>query len=351
MGNKWVTIGLKRGEALRSQKKVSIKDIARLSGVSVATVSRVINRNGRFSEETRKRVEAVIQEYHYTTDMTGKSLRENRTHTIGVIVPDITNELFATIVLELEKYFFDQGYSVLICNTNEEDKKEAAYFKILESKSVDGIICISGSEDLPEHIVSSGIPIVCIDRKPKGKSDAVYVESDHYLGGYIATETLIRKGCKNILILSRQRALSVNTQRLSGYLDALKDYGMPTLPEQIVGLSDDAPNFQGAKDRVFYMAKKGLSFDGIFATNDWRAYGALVALQQNHIAVPEQVKIVGFDGSSVAEYCYPAITTIQQNKRELALRASQALLDQMEGKPAAESRIVLPVALIERGTT
>ena len=152
MGNKWVTIGLKRGEALRSQKKVSIKDIARLSGVSVATVSRVINRNGRFSEETRKRVEAVIQEYHYTTDMTGKSLRENRTHTIGVIVPDITNELFATIVLELEKNFFDQGYSVLICNTNEEDKKEAAYFKILESKSVDGIICISGSEDLPEHI-------------------------------------------------------------------------------------------------------------------------------------------------------------------------------------------------------
>ena len=336
---------------MRSRKKVSIKDIARLSGVSVATVSRVINRNGRFSEETGKRVEAVIQEYQYTTDMTGKSLRENKTHTIGVIVPDITNELFATIVLELEKYFFEQGYSVLICNTNEEDKKEAAYFKILESKSVDGIICISGSEDLPEHIVASGIPIVCIDRKPKAKSDVVYVESDHYLGGYIATEALIKKGCKRILLLSKQKALSVNTQRLSGYLDALKDYGLPVAQELLVGLSDDDSNFQGAKDRIFYMVKKKLSFDGIFATNDWRAYGALTALQQNGIAVPEEVRIVGFDGSSVSEYCYPAITTIQQNRKELALRAAQVLLEQMAGKEAAEHRVVLPVALIERGTT
>ncbi len=336
---------------MRSRKKVSIKDIARLSGVSVATVSRVINRNGRFSEETRERVEAVIQEYQYTTNMMGKSLREKKTHTIGIIVPDITNEMFAFIVSELEKIFFYQGYSVLICNTNAEDEKETAYFKILESKSVDGIICISGSEDLPEHIVSSGIPIVCIDRKPKGKNDVVFVESDHYLGGYIATETLIKKGCRKILILSRQKALSANAQRLSGYLDALRDYGLQALPEHFVGLRDDDSSFQGAKNRIFYMAKKNLSFDGIFATNDWRAYGALVALQQNHVAVPGQIKIVGFDDSSVSETCYPAITTIQQDKKGLALQAAQVLLDRMAGKEVTERRIVLPVALVERGTT
>ena len=98
---------------MRAKKKVSIKDIARLSGVSVATVSRVINQNGRFSEETRRRVEKVIKEYHYTTNMTGKSLRESKSNTIGVIVPDISNELFAEIVLELEKYFFPQADTII----------------------------------------------------------------------------------------------------------------------------------------------------------------------------------------------------------------------------------------------
>lgn len=336
---------------MRSRKKVSIRDIARLSGVSVATVSRVINQNGRFSEETRRRVEAVIEQYHYTADMAGKSLREHRTRTIGVIVPDITNELFAGIVLELEKHFFDQGYSVLICNTNEEEEKETAYFRILEAKGVDGIVCISGSTELPEQILESGIPIVCIDRRPNGKTDVVYVESDHYLGGYIATEALIKKGCRSILILSRQKALSVNTQRLGGYRDALRDHGLPLREEHIIGLDDNSPNFQAARDIVFYLIKKKLDFDGIFATNDWRAYGALVALQQNGIRVPDQVRLTGFDGTSVSEYCYPAITTIQQDKRQLALHAAQSLLQMIRGETVKERHIILPVALVERGTT
>ncbi|WP_195543494.1 LacI family DNA-binding transcriptional regulator [Massiliimalia timonensis] len=336
---------------MRNKKKVSIKDIARLSGVSVATVSRVINHNGRFSEETRKRVEAVIEQYHYTTNMAGKSLRESKTNTIGVIVPDITNELFSQIVLELEKFFFEQGFSVLICNTNEETEKEIAYFRILEAKMVAGIVCISGREDLPQSAEEMGIPIVCIDRKPKGKTDVVYVESDHYLGGYIATETLIQKGCEKILILSKQKALSVNTQRLNGYLDALRHYRLPVREELIVPLDDDSSNFQEARDRIFYMVKKRVPFDGVFATNDWRAYGALVALQQNGIAVPQQVKIVGFDGTSVSEYCYPPITTIQQNKKELALQAAQILLRMIQGEPILQKHFVLPVALIERHTT
>lgn len=336
---------------MRAKKKVSIKDIARLSGVSVATVSRVINQNGRFSEETRRRVEKVIKEYHYTTNMTGKSLRESKSNTIGVIVPDISNELFAEIVLELEKYFFRKGYSVLICNTNEEEQKEAAYFRILESKTVDGILCISGSEDLPQEVLSTGIPIACIDRRPKGKNEVVYVESDHYLGGYIATEALIKKGCRDIMILSKQRALSVNTQRLNGYLDALRDYGIPRRDDLVVHLGDDLSNFQEARDIVFYMIKKKIRFDGIFATNDWRAYGALVALQQNNIAVPEQVKIVGFDGVFVSEFCYPAITTIQQNKKELALKAAHLLLKMVKGETVPQRHVVLPVALVERGTT
>ena len=336
---------------MRNRKKVSIRDIARLSGVSVATVSRVINRNGRFSEATRRRVEAVMEEHHYAAGADGKELRGRCARTIGVIVPDITNELFSGIVLELEIYFFEEGYSLLICNTNEEEKKETAYFRILESKMVEGIICISGSRELPDRILASGIPIVCIDRRPGGEADVVSVESDHYLGGYIATEALIQKGCRRILLLARQKALSVNTQRLNGYLDALREHGLPVREEYIIGLDDNSSSFHAARDIVFYLIKKKLAFDGIFATNDWRAYGALVALQQNGIPVPEQVRLAGFDGASVSEYCYPAITTIQQDRRQLALRAAQSLLQLIRGEPVKPRHIILPVALVERGTT
>lgn len=337
---------------MRENKKMSIREIAKLSNVSVATVSRVLNNNGRFSEETKKRVQAVIDQYGYTANVAAKSLRECKSKTIGVIVPDITNELFAEIVLEIEKFFFDKGYSVFFCNTNEENVKEREYFKSLNGKAVAGIICISGREDMPTDIIDSDIPVVCIDRKPKTSRDMIYVESDHYFGGYIATEELIKKGCRKILILSKQKALSVNTQRLQGYLDALKDNNIEVDQSLIVKLSDNISNFDEARDIVFYMIKKGIEFDGIFATNDWRAYGALVALNQNNISVPEQVKIVGFDGISVSKYCYPPITTISQNKKALAVEASNILFQLITTNEKIEQKIItIPVSLVIRGTT
>ena len=127
---------------MKKNKKISIKQIAQLSGVSVATVSRVINNNGRFSEETRQRVLDTIKKYDYTTNMAAKSLRVSKSKTIGVIVPDINNLFFAELVLEIENFFFDEGYSVFICNTGQNETKEKEYFKSLDSKMVDGIICI-----------------------------------------------------------------------------------------------------------------------------------------------------------------------------------------------------------------
>lgn len=337
---------------MKSNKKISIKQIAELSGVSAATVSRVINNNGRFSEETRKKVMAVIKEYDYTINMAAKSLRMSKSKTIGVIIPDISNEFFSKVVLEIENFFFDKGYSVFICNTNQNDMKERAYFKSLDSKLVDGIICISGCEDIPIDSIKRKIPIVCIDRKPQNDNDAIYVESDHYLGGFMATEHLIKNGCKKILILAKGKSLSVNKQRLEGYKDALKKYNYQIDPNLIIKLRGNSSNFDDARDTVNYLIKKNLQFDGIFATNDWRAYGALVALQQNNISVPDKVKIIGFDGISISKYCYPPITTIYQNKKSLALEASDLLFNLINKTETIKSKhIVIPISLIKRGTT
>ena len=149
------------------KRSISIKEIAKLANVSVATVSRVINNNGRFSEETRKKVQDIIDKYGYTTNMAAKSLRMSKSKTVGLIVPNIDNEWFSHLVLEIEKYFFEKNYSVFICNTSQDEQKEIAYFKSLDSKLVDGIMCISGIEEIPTDVITRNIPIVCIDRKPK----------------------------------------------------------------------------------------------------------------------------------------------------------------------------------------
>lgn len=336
-----------------AQKSISIKEIAKMANVSVATVSRVINNNGRFSKETKEKVEALIKEYGYTTNIAAKSLRTSKSKTIGLIVPNIDNAWFSQLALAIEKHFFDNNYSVFICNTSQDEKKEIAYFKSLDSKMVDGIICISGIEEIPTHFLSRDIPIVCIDRKPKDHSEAYYVESNHYSGGYQATEELINQGCKNIVILSRNKSLSVNRQRLKGYLDALKDHHLEPKEELQILVDANQANYEGARQAIDKLIKSGIPFDGIFATNDWRAYGALVALQENNIKVPEEVKLIGFDDIFIASTSHPSLSTIKQNIPALAKTACDLLLNLMNNENTEElqKRYILPIEVVRREST
>ncbi|WP_196590775.1 LacI family DNA-binding transcriptional regulator [Pectinatus frisingensis] len=338
---------------MKNEKQISIKEVAKMAGVSVATVSRVINNNGRFSEITRKKVMQVIKDSGYRLNMAAKSLREKKSKTIGVIVPYITNELFSEIVLGIEKFFFSIGYSVFICNTSQNPQKEMAYLRILDAKLVDGIICISGLPNIPTDVVRQDIPIVCIDRKPNFENGAYYVESDHYIGGVLATEELINSGAKKILLLTKDKSISVNQQRFDGYKAALKKHSIAFNAERIIRLPGTRSNFEEARDAINYTISKGIEFDGIFATNDWRAYGALTALLQNNIRVPQEVKLVGFDAISVSEYCYPAITTIFQDTKVLAEKAAELLYDLMRNhnKSNRPKHIIIPVSLIKRATT
>ena len=188
-------------------KKYSLKDIAILSGVSVATVSRVINDNGRFSEETRQKVLKVIEETGYKMNYNAKSLRMNRSFSIGILVPDISNYFFSDVVQKIEEILFDKGYSTIICNTARSQAKETAYLKMLEGKGVDGLVVISGAEafDFDYSSNEKHIPYICIDREPKTREDTVFISSNHYQGAFEATEELIHVGCKHPLIVMHDR--------------------------------------------------------------------------------------------------------------------------------------------------
>lgn len=324
-----------------------MKDIAELSGVSTATVSRVINNNGRFSEATRIKVEDTMEELGYIPNAVAKSLRTMKTLSIGVIVPNITREFFSKVVLGIESYCFPRGYSVYICNTSENIDKEKMYVDNLISRGVDGFIYLTASEVNQNQVFDRKIPVVYIDRLPKGK-DITLIESDNYNGGFIATEELLQCGCKSIVLLRDEQDLSTMNDRIKGYLDALNKYKNPIDHSMIIKMKD---NCNSAKEEVNHLIRSNIKFDGIFATTDVMALGALNALKENKIQIPQQVKLVGFDNHSLTEFTTPSITTINQNKHYMGEMAAKILLDKIDDSSKKHNNILVPVELIKREST
>ncbi|MFL2138976.1 LacI family DNA-binding transcriptional regulator [Desemzia sp. FAM 23991] len=336
------------------KKKISIKEIAELSNVSTATVSRVLNNNGRFSEETKKRVLSVIEEHEYQINSVAKTLRMQKSNTIGMIVPDINNEFFASLINRIEKFFFEKGFSTIICNTDKDQSKEESYLKSLDSKLIDGLIFISGHEKVDESHLSRNIPIVCIDRDPDVSTNISIVGSNHYEGGLLATRHLIKKGCKKIVILTKEKNISSVNDRVKGYKQALTEASIEIDNQLFIGVpAMDKHNFELGKEGISQVIDKQIEFDGVFATNDWIAYGALKELMNRGYKVPKEVKIVGFDNDTIAKYSPLGITTINQNISKIAEEASTLLYNLMENteKKTVDYRVTVPVNIIERETT
>lgn len=328
---------------------VSIKDIARITGVSVATVSRVLNNKGSgYSEETREKILAVADSFGYVSNMAAKSLKQSKSYTVGLILPNISNDFFSTIALYTEKYMEEHQYSVFICNTANQEKKEKEYFRTLAGRGVDGILCISGLNILSDDVIIGDMPVVCIDRHPENTKNIPWVMNDDRRGSYLATEHLISRGCKNILYIGSYTAGYKKVEREEGYSDALKANGRRVDRNYILYESGRKPHIEESADLVREFMKEGYPVDGIFASNDAAAFGALRTVRSMGIQVPEELKIVGFDDSIYSRLASPAISTIARHPEELSRTGCQVLLDMMEDKEPAQREWIIPTELIER---
>ncbi|MEM1484593.1 LacI family DNA-binding transcriptional regulator [Oscillospiraceae bacterium PP1C4] len=327
-------------------KKVSIVDIAQMANVSIATVSRVLNKTGRYSPETEKKVLELVKEYGYTPNANAKSLRTNKTQSIGVIVPDITNEFFAKIVRSIENSILPYGYSVFVCDSHDNEQIENQHIQNLIAKNVDGVIYISGKVDTAGNEEVHRIPVVYIDRHPENAP--TIIQSDNERGGFLATEELILKGCKRIVILQDYCRLSTLRQRHAGYIKAHVKYGVPIIAEL---QPEDSPGYKNSKDKIIRLLKAGVKFDGVFATNDMMALGALHALTEAKINVPGEVKLVGFDDISLSAFCEIPMTTVTQDTEQIGSLCVQSLVRQMQGEKIGQQNIVVPVSLNVRRTT
>ncbi|GEN32664.1 MULTISPECIES: LacI family DNA-binding transcriptional regulator [Aneurinibacillus] len=323
----------------------TIRDVSKLAGVSVATVSRVLNRSGYVHEETERKVLRAIKELSYTPNFVARSLSNKKTSTIGLMVPDITNPFFPELARAVEDVMQLYGYTTILGNSDESVEKEKQYVEVLKQRYIDGVILASTALTADE-VHKFGVPVVVLDRALT--SDTIpMVTSKNREGAREATRFLLAQGCRKIAHLRGPAQLLNADERCQGYLDIVEqtDWFHPGL---VV-----AGNYEmkQATDATLALLKKYPDIDGIFAGNDMMAIGALRAAQILGISIPDKLAIVGYDGITMGEVVYPELTTMAQPIYDMGALAARMLIKMIEKQPLDTLYYELDVQLIERGTT
>lgn len=327
----------------------TMKDVAQAAGVSVTTVSHVINETRYVSEELRERVLKAMEELNYHPNSLARSLRQGISHTIGLIVPDNSNPFFADVARVVETRGFEAGYSTILCNTDGQLEKELAYVNVLLAKQVDGVIFIAASSQ-SEHITlltEERVPVVIADRQmPDAEVDVVLV--DNYRGGYLATEYLISLGHHRIGCITGPSDTTPSADRVRGYKDALTSAGLPVDESLIVrGDFRYASGISGAQKLLDLKDPP----TAIFAHNDVMAMAAMATIREKGFSIPEDISIVGFDDIPQASFTSPPLTTIAQPIQDIGRIATDLLIERMSGTtPHPSRKIILDVKLVVRGS-
>jgi LacI family transcriptional regulator len=322
---------------------VTIRDVAKLAGVSVATVSRVLNQNGYVNEETEKRVRQAIKQLNYKPNEVARTLFKKSSKTVGLIVPDISNPFFPELVRAVEDVTNIYDYTVILCNSDEKSEKEKEYIEVLKQKYVDGIILTTNQLELDE-VSEMNVPVVVLDRPLNHSFPSVI--ADNYGGARLATRHLYEIGCRRIAHIQGPSHVVNAMERFNGYRDEMKELGL--WDENLVILGNYQLN--QAKEAVLHALKEH-GIDGIFAGNDVMAVGALKAVQQLGLRVPEDVAIIGYDGIPLTEMTTPELSTISQPIYEMGAIAARLLVKKIEGQPLEQLHYVLPVQLVQRQST
>ena len=336
-----------------AKRSVSIYDIAQLAGVSTATVSNVLNNKGSYSTKTRDLVLRIAREQGYVANFAAKSLREASTKTVALLTPDVSNDFFSTLVLKAEGLLRAEGYTSYICNTANDDEREAEYLRNLISKQVDGIVFIGGVTRTPV-VLASDVPVVHIDHVgASGMSREVYVGNDMPQVSYDMTKTLFDHGCTQVALVSVSASFyrTAEHDQAAGYYRYLEDHGVRLDKNLVLEGSHRQTSLIEAAELVDACLEAGYTFDGVVALGDRVALGVVNALKARNVNVGHDVRVIGMDDSIYSRISTPTISTVRRNTSEMAERGVQALLAMLKNEELAEKRIVVPHEVIERTTT
>ena len=326
--------------------KPKIQDVARLAGVSPTTVSRVLNDRGYISDETREKVNKAMKELNYFPNDVARSLFNKRTNLIGVILPTVSNPFFGELTFYIENICNSLGYKILLCNSLNNIDNEERYLEMLMRNQVDGIIVGTHNQGILQY-KNDNMAVVSIDTDLS--ENIPIIGSDNYNGGKIATELLLSKGCKKIINIDGEFNLRTQARlRKIAYEDVMKSNNRIPITYEIVSTFDGGNQIQIANK----ILDEHPEVDGVFATNDLFAAACINEARTRRRKIPEDLKIVGYDGTETSRSLLPDLTTIKQPIELIAKTSIELLIKEIEGDFSnRKSKIALPVSLIEGKTT
>ncbi|MET3116177.1 LacI family transcriptional regulator [Undibacterium sp. GrIS 1.8] len=327
----------------------TMKQVAEKARVSTTTVSHVINNTRVVSEDARERVLSVIQELRYIPSAVARSLKNDKTQTLGMMIPNNSNPYFAEVIQGIEDESFRLGYNIILCNSYDDPKKQAAYTRVLMEKRIDGLILVSSGIDLEltQLLADEAIPKVLVDREVPGVA-ADFIEADHEQGGYLATKYLLDLGHRRIACVSGPKTLLPSGDRVSGYLRALKEAGVDYNSDYLAHSDFTSQGGFSAFQQLLALPNRPTA---IFASNDLMAIGGLCAAQQAGMRIPDELSVVGYDDIALASFSTPPLTTIAQPKYEIGVLTARVLVNRILNAELPFRREMLQTELIMRQST
>jgi len=334
------------------KKQVTIKDIAEKLGLSVSTVSRALKDHPDISLKTRQAVKELSQLLGYKPNLIALNLKNSKTNTIGLLVPETQHYFFSTILNGIEEVAYENNYNVMVFQSNESYMREVLNSQALLSNRVDGVLASFSKETHDfshfQQIIDNEIPLVFYDRINKGlHADTVCV--DDYHGAFSAVNHLLERGCRRIAIYSAPQHLRLGKHRLKGYRDALEKYNIPFTNDLVYSCDTYQDSIKISRS----VLKKKDRPDGIFTVNDMTALGAMKIALQLKIKIPEDLKVVGFENSLSSSICDPELTTVDQFGFEMGKTATKILLKRIENDvfDYSPEHVLIKTQLIQRGTS
>jgi len=339
-------------------KQITIKEVAEMAGVSVATAARVVGNYGSASAKTRKKVMSVVEELNFIPNQLAQGIKSKSTKTIGVIVGNIQNSFFGEMLDTIENCLQKAGYHMIVCNTNEDPDEEITNLKILHSKCVDGIIistCQSSDKQFDANekkLYCSNLPIVFIDREVFSLKE-LCVKTDHFGGAYEATNYLIKMGHEKIAVFAGKN-ISTMQQRIMGYEAALRDSNIE-IDRELIRRENNSDNIKDTIISTKNLVSSRKDVTAIFALNNLLSTGVFIALKEIPIVIPDEVSFIGWDDFSFATVLTPPVSVVTQDMEKIATTATEKLLGMIESKDNwrdsfGEMRITLKTKFVERAS-
>lgn len=327
------------------KQNLTVYDIAKMAGVSVATVSRVLNGKSVVNEQTRQKVLQVMEKHNFQPNRLAQSLFHKETLTLGCILPDITNPFFSTVFLMAEMYAVELGYTLLLCNSLNNRQTETQYLRTLSERRVDGILFMGGrindSQPAPEDIlemraVAERIPVVMINGNMPGVNGYV-VQSDERQGIFDVVRYLYNIGHRKIALVGGVVGITSTDLKIAAFMEAIESLGMAYVPNWIIPTSFSLDSGMDAMKKLLHQPELPTAVVGI---NDLVAIGAIKEAQRHGLRVPEDISVTGFDDTLLTSICTPALTSVNQNYTALGRTAVDVVIAVASGNQAAEVNVV-----------